>query len=150
MRAGAAACPARPAPPSPKVAALADPRPVEDSPAARRKGWQRMALLVLYFGPSNLLQPQASFEAISERLIVGPVVETLVYSKVCWRGFGAHWARRPCVALTRSPPSLFSGAPPARYLQDPQKRESRQRQRTALRRRSRSPCAPGSPFRPSA
>ncbi|GIM12716.1 hypothetical protein Vretimale_15892, partial [Volvox reticuliferus] len=65
-----------------EVAAIAQPGPVEDTPEARRKGWQRMALLVLYFGPSNLLTPEDSFAAISNRLIVGPVVETLVYSKV--------------------------------------------------------------------
>ncbi len=41
-----------------------------------------MALLVLYFGPGDLLTPQESFAAISGRLFVGPVVETLVYSKI--------------------------------------------------------------------
>jgi hypothetical protein len=41
-----------------------------------------MSLLVLYFQPFDLLTPQKSFEAISERLIVGPVVRTLVYSKI--------------------------------------------------------------------
>ena len=41
-----------------------------------------MSLLVLYFSPSDLLTPDASFEAISNRLIVPPVVETLVYSKI--------------------------------------------------------------------
>lgn len=89
-------------------------------PPAITTGWKRMALLVLYFGPSNLLEPevrawclrppcllmgsvaasarilpqpcttrsmhtpyvQASFDAVSNRLIVGPVVETLVYNKV--------------------------------------------------------------------
>ena len=45
-------------------------------------GWRRMSLLVLYFSPSDLLTPDASFEAISNRLIVPPVVETLVYSKI--------------------------------------------------------------------
>ncbi len=65
-----------------EVKAIARPEPVEDSRAARRRGWARMALLVLYFGPSNLLQPDASFAAISNKLFVGPVVETLVYSKV--------------------------------------------------------------------
>lgn len=40
-----------------------------------------MCLLVLYFNPSNLLEPDASFEALSERLICPPVVQTLVYSK---------------------------------------------------------------------
>jgi hypothetical protein len=53
-----------------------------DSPEARRLGWARMSLLVLYFQPFDLLTPQRSFEAISERLIVGPVVRTLVYSKI--------------------------------------------------------------------
>lgn len=52
-----------------------------------------MSLLVLYFNPANLLQPDASFEAISDRLIVPPVVETLVYSKFqttvrVWGGSG--------------------------------------------------------------
>lgn len=41
-----------------------------------------MALLVLYFGPSDLLTPEESFAAFSNRLMVGPVVETLVYSKI--------------------------------------------------------------------
>jgi hypothetical protein len=41
-----------------------------------------MSLLVLYFSPSDLLTPDASFEAISNTLIVPPVVETLVYSKI--------------------------------------------------------------------
>lgn len=44
-------------------------------------GWKRMCLLVLYFNPFDLLTPDASFDAISKRLIVGPVVETLVYNK---------------------------------------------------------------------
>eukprot|EP00878_Enallax_costatus_P027653 GHUV01029795.1.p1 GENE.GHUV01029795.1~~GHUV01029795.1.p1 ORF type:complete len:181 (+),score=43.57 GHUV01029795.1:741-1283(+) len=48
----------------------------------RRIAWARMSLLVLYFNPSDLLTPQDSFEAISERLIVGPVVRTLVYDKI--------------------------------------------------------------------
>jgi hypothetical protein len=65
-----------------EVAAIARPGPAEDTPASLRRAWARMALLVLYFGPSNLLQPEASFAAISNRLFVGPVVETLVYSKV--------------------------------------------------------------------
>ncbi|KAG2424024.1 hypothetical protein HXX76_014848 [Chlamydomonas incerta] len=65
-----------------EVAAIARPEPVEDSREARRKGWARMALLVLYFGPGDLLTPEASFAAISGRLFVGPVVETLVYSKI--------------------------------------------------------------------
>lgn len=41
-----------------------------------------MALLVLYFSPSNLLRPDESFAAISNRLMVAPVVESLVYSRL--------------------------------------------------------------------
>ncbi|WIA12372.1 hypothetical protein OEZ85_012420 [Tetradesmus obliquus] len=55
---------------------------VEDSREARRTAWARMSLLVLYFNPSDLLTPQASFDAISRRLLVGPVVRTLVYDKI--------------------------------------------------------------------
>jgi hypothetical protein len=56
--------------------------PGPDTPEARRLGWARMSLLVLYFQPFDLLTPARSFGAISERLIVGPVVRTLVYSKI--------------------------------------------------------------------
>jgi hypothetical protein len=65
-----------------EVEAIARKGPVEGTREDLRRAWARMALLVLYFGPSNLLQPEASFAAISNRLFVGPVVETLVYSKV--------------------------------------------------------------------
>lgn len=41
-----------------------------------------MALLGLYFGPSDLLEPQASFDAIAGRLLVAPVTRTLVYTKI--------------------------------------------------------------------
>ena len=56
-----------------------------------------MVLLVLYFGPGDLLDPELSFKAVAGRLFVGPVVETLVYSKVpaevcvCGGG-GGSWA----------------------------------------------------------
>ncbi|KAJ9529414.1 hypothetical protein QJQ45_013718, partial [Haematococcus lacustris] len=65
-----------------EVKEIARPEPVEDTPANRRRGWMRMALLVLYFSPSDLLDPEESFRAISNRLFVGPVVELLVYNKV--------------------------------------------------------------------
>ncbi|KIY94436.1 hypothetical protein MNEG_13525 [Monoraphidium neglectum] len=65
-----------------EVAAIAKDGYPEDTLENRRLGWQRMCLLVLYFNPSDLLTPQESFEAISNRLLVGPVVQTLVYSKV--------------------------------------------------------------------
>lgn len=40
-----------------------------------------MALQILYFVPGNLLNPESSFQALSERLVVSPVLQTLVYSK---------------------------------------------------------------------
>lgn len=45
-------------------------------------GWQRMVLQILFFGPSNLLDPEESFNQISGKLIVSPVIKTLVYNKV--------------------------------------------------------------------
>jgi hypothetical protein len=41
-----------------------------------------MVLQILFLGPSNLLEPNASFEQMSEKLIVSPIVKTLVFSKV--------------------------------------------------------------------
>ena len=40
-----------------------------------------MALHILYFVPGNLLDPEASFQALSKKLLVSPVLQTLVYSK---------------------------------------------------------------------
>ncbi|KAG2498386.1 hypothetical protein HYH03_003645 [Edaphochlamys debaryana] len=65
-----------------EVEAIAKTGPVEDTPENLRKGWMRMVLLVLYFGPSNLLTPEESFAAVSQRLMVGPVVRELVYNRV--------------------------------------------------------------------
>lgn len=45
-------------------------------------GWERMVLQILFLGPSNLLEPTASFEQMSQKLIVSPIVRTLVFSKV--------------------------------------------------------------------
>ncbi|CAL8461607.1 g1138 [Coccomyxa elongata] len=42
-------------------------------------GWQRMALQILYFVPYNLLQPAASFAAVSGKLLVSPVLKKLVF-----------------------------------------------------------------------
>ena len=42
-------------------------------------GWQRMALQILYFVPYDLLQPAASFSAISQKLLVSPVLKKLVF-----------------------------------------------------------------------
>lgn len=38
-----------------------------------------MALQILYFVPYNLLQPAASFSAISQKLLVSPVLKKLVF-----------------------------------------------------------------------
>ncbi|XP_020578668.1 uncharacterized protein LOC110023538 [Phalaenopsis equestris] len=56
--------------------------PVVDNSANRQKGWERMVLQILFLGPSNLLEPAATFSQISRKLIVSPIVKTLVFSKV--------------------------------------------------------------------
>eukprot|EP00803_Ostreobium_quekettii_P006277 evm.model.scf_3018.1 EVM.evm.TU.scf_3018.1 scf_3018:3596-7346(+) len=56
--------------------------PVEDTPAARLKGWMRIVLLVLYFGPFDLLEPEPSYRAVAGKLIVSPVLRVLVYSRI--------------------------------------------------------------------
>ncbi|GAQ89897.1 hypothetical protein KFL_005740080 [Klebsormidium nitens] len=55
---------------------------IDDTEENRLLGWQRMLLLGLYFGPSDLLDPQESFRAIAGRLLVSPVVRTLVFTKI--------------------------------------------------------------------
>jgi len=57
-----------------------------------RLGWLRNALQALYFGPSNLLDPEESWRRVSNRLIVAPVVSTLVYENV--PGDVREWAKR--------------------------------------------------------
>ncbi|UPQ97223.1 RecQ-mediated genome instability protein [Chloropicon primus] len=42
-------------------------------------GWQRMAMTSLYFGQADVLRPSKSFEQLSSRLVVPPVLGTLVY-----------------------------------------------------------------------
>ncbi|KAK4733700.1 hypothetical protein R3W88_007961 [Solanum pinnatisectum] len=56
--------------------------PVVDNKINRQKGWERMVLQILFLGPSNLLEPNASFAQMSQKLIVSPIVKTLVFSKV--------------------------------------------------------------------
>ncbi|EFN58377.1 hypothetical protein CHLNCDRAFT_140272 [Chlorella variabilis] len=55
-------------------------QPKELTPAARKLGWQRMALQILYIVPSDLRDPRKGFLAVAERLIVGPILKTLVFS----------------------------------------------------------------------
>ncbi|KAL1827094.1 hypothetical protein DCAR_0206248 [Daucus carota subsp. sativus] len=56
--------------------------PVVDNKMNRQKGWERMVLQILFLGPSNLLEPNSSFAQMSQKLIVSPIVKTLVFSKV--------------------------------------------------------------------
>ncbi|KAI3851187.1 hypothetical protein MKW92_004294 [Papaver armeniacum] len=56
--------------------------PVIDNKNEPSKGWERMVLQILFLGPSNLLEPKASFGQMSQKLIVSPIVKTLVFSKV--------------------------------------------------------------------
>ncbi|XP_042518412.1 uncharacterized protein LOC122092147 isoform X2 [Macadamia integrifolia] len=56
--------------------------PVVDNKLNRQIGWERMVLQILFLGPSNLLEPTASFAQMSQKLIVSPIVKTLVFSKV--------------------------------------------------------------------
>lgn len=46
-----------------------------------QRGWERNALLSLYFGPSpaTLVQPDASFNALADKWIVAPVTDSLIY-----------------------------------------------------------------------
>lgn len=46
-----------------------------------RLGWKRMALLISYFAPEQLREP-VTFPAIGNRLIVMPVIQTLVFAKI--------------------------------------------------------------------
>ncbi|KAL5726013.1 hypothetical protein ACHQM5_009086 [Ranunculus cassubicifolius] len=56
--------------------------PVLDNKKSLQKGWERMVLQILFLGPSNLLEPSATFAQMSQKLIVSPIVKTLVFSKV--------------------------------------------------------------------
>ncbi|XP_073057073.1 uncharacterized protein [Primulina eburnea] len=56
--------------------------PVIDNKMNQQKGWERMVLQILFLGPSNLLEPKASFTQMSQKLIVSPIVKTLVFNKV--------------------------------------------------------------------
>ncbi|XP_068336924.1 uncharacterized protein [Pyrus communis] len=56
--------------------------PVVDNKLNCQKGRERIVLQILFLGPSNLLEPNASFAQMSQKLIVSPIVKTLVFSKV--------------------------------------------------------------------
>lgn len=44
-------------------------------------GWKRMSLLISYFSPEHLRDP-VTFPRIGGRLIVMPVIQTLVFAKI--------------------------------------------------------------------
>jgi hypothetical protein len=51
-----------------------DGRPVPDTPGNRLRGWQRICLLICFFGPSSLYEPEPSFNVYAGRPLVFPVV----------------------------------------------------------------------------
>lgn len=73
----------------------AAPAPTED--ALLRKGWQRDALLSLFFGPDgrSILNPSEAFMSISGRWIVGPVCYSLVYGGKIRKDV-LDWSERLC------------------------------------------------------
>ena len=50
------------------------------TPAVKDLGWKRMALQILYIVPGDLRDPNKGFAAIANKLIVGPILKTLVFS----------------------------------------------------------------------
>lgn len=54
--------------------------PTTNPAKAMQLGWQRMALLVLFFRPADLADPTPTFRAVANKLIVSPVVQKLVFS----------------------------------------------------------------------
>lgn len=56
--------------------------PIVDDERTRQRGWERMVLQILFLGPSDLLEPKNSFSKMSQKLIVSPIIKTLVFSKV--------------------------------------------------------------------
>jgi len=55
-------------------------QPKELTAAVRDLGWRRMALQILYIVPGDLRDPSAGFRAVANRLIVGPILKTLVFT----------------------------------------------------------------------
>lgn len=55
-------------------------KPKQMTPAVRNLGWRRMALQILYIVPGDLRDPTKGFNAIANKLIVGPILKTLVFS----------------------------------------------------------------------
>lgn len=81
-----------------RAAALKGARPERAAAAAEARGWQRNAVLALYFGPSveAITDPPAAFDSLAERWLVGPVCATLIYSSSSVRGAVGEWVERIC------------------------------------------------------
>lgn len=71
--------------------------PSPSDAALLRKGWQRDALLSLYFGPDggSIVEPSQAFRSIAGRWIVGPVCYSLVYGGKI-REDVKEWSERLC------------------------------------------------------
>eukprot|EP00435_Cladocopium_sp_Y103_P056870 s640_g19.t1 len=71
--------------------------PSPSDAALLRKGWQRDALLSLYFGPDggSIVEPSQAFRSIAGRWIVGPVCYSLVYGGKI-RNEVKEWSERLC------------------------------------------------------
>ena len=61
---------------------------VSDTPQTRQKGWARMSLQILFLGPTRY----DTFKLVSNRLLVSPVIETFVLSKVIDQVLSSHEA----------------------------------------------------------
>ena len=56
--------------------------PRSPSQTRLQRGWERNALLSLYFGPSpaSLVDPDSSFQSLQRRWVVAPVTDKLIYA----------------------------------------------------------------------
>ncbi|EIE23551.1 hypothetical protein COCSUDRAFT_28911 [Coccomyxa subellipsoidea C-169] len=57
------------------------PRNLQSMEEQERLGWWRMSLLVLYFSPDHLRDPQ-NFAAVANKVICSPVTQVLVFTKI--------------------------------------------------------------------
>ncbi|KAI3435565.1 hypothetical protein D9Q98_001630 [Chlorella vulgaris] len=88
-------------------------KPKELTPAARKLGWRRMALQILYIVPGDLRDPKKGFFAVADKLIVGPILKTLVFSTL--PDATRRWVDSICTdwAFTSIIPAHFTAPIPA-------------------------------------
>mmetsp|Transcript_12478 Transcript_12478/g.52484 ORF Transcript_12478/g.52484 Transcript_12478/m.52484 type:complete len:380 (-) Transcript_12478:182-1321(-) len=75
-----------------------------------RRGWQRICLFALYIAPAgeSILEPQAAFDKVAGRWLVGPIVWSLVFKNVA--PSVAAWADEVCEwDFTNVMPCHFAG-----------------------------------------